>query len=113
MGIQAQTATAVRGPKWNLSSRDQQMPPLTGVAGRADRAFDNFKESFPWFLAAVFLVLQLGRTGQLSAIGSYMYLGGRFLYLPCYLFNIVFVRTIFYSVALLGIVLILVQAFIG
>jgi uncharacterized MAPEG superfamily protein len=111
--VQALSATAARGKAWNLSSRDANLPPLTGLAGRADRAFENFKETFPFFLAAVFLVMHTGRGGNLSAIGAYAYLGARLVYIPLYLFNVTGVRTAVWAISALGIVLILVQSVIG
>lgn len=111
--IQAASATSVRGAKWNLSSRDATLPPLTGLAGRAERAFANFKETFPFFLAAVFLVMHSGRAGNLSAIGAYIYLAARLIYLPLYLFDVVGARTAVWSLSALGVLLILVQAVIG
>lgn len=113
LAVQAMTATAVRGTKWNLSSRDAALPPLTGMAGRAERAFENFKETFPLFLAAIFLVMHTGRNAQLSAIGAYAYLSARVIYLPLYLFDITGLRTAVWSLSALGILLILAQAILG
>ena len=110
---QAMTATSVRGTKWNLSSRDAVLPPLTGIAGRAERAFENFKETFPFFLAAIFLVMHTGRGGNMSAAGAYMYLAARVVYLPLYLFNVTVIRTAVWSISAAGILLILAQALLG
>ena len=35
------------GTKWNMSARDEEVPPLNPVAGRLARAQANFYESFP------------------------------------------------------------------
>ncbi|TIY06138.1 MAG: hypothetical protein E5V18_12525 [Mesorhizobium sp.] len=53
--ISSHAASLQRGYRWTASSRDAEMPPLTGVAGRLERALRNFLETFPVFVAAVFL----------------------------------------------------------
>lgn len=108
----AAVITKQRGIKWNLSSRDGNPPPLTGYAGRIDRALQNFKETFPLFLAAVFLVIITQRTGDVSSISACVYLIARVLYFPIYVFNITVVRTLVWAVSALGIVGILLQLFI-
>ena len=50
--LAAALMTRQRGLEWNASARDGDPPPLTGVAARADRAFRNFLETFPFFAAA-------------------------------------------------------------
>ena len=57
---------AARLSRWTASSRDAEVPPLTGVAGRLERALGNFLETFPVFVAAVILVHVLGRESALS-----------------------------------------------
>src|SRR5215213_6579891 len=46
-------ASLQRGYRWTASSRDGEVPPLGGVAGRLDRALRNFVETFPLFAAVV------------------------------------------------------------
>lgn len=104
--------TAQRGVRWNISARDQVMPPVTGVAGRLDRAAENFKETFPFFLAAVLMVQVLGRNSATTALGAQLYLAGRVLYIPLYAFGITHVRTAVWMLATLGIVLVLGGAFV-
>jgi uncharacterized MAPEG superfamily protein len=104
----AGAATRVRGVKWNLSSRGEPAAPLTGMPGRLSRAAENFKETFPFFLAAVFLVHTLGKSSGLSVLGAHLYFWGRLLYLPIYAFDITRIRTVVWSVAMSGIVLLLV-----
>lgn len=99
--------TKERGIRWNLSSRGQELPPPKGIAGRLNRAAENFKETFPFFLAAVVVVQFLGRNNSLTAIGAQLYIYGRLLYLPIYAFDITRVRTAIWSIATFGIVLML------
>jgi uncharacterized MAPEG superfamily protein len=41
---------------WTASSREQSVAPLTGIAGRAERALRNYLETFPFFAAAILVV---------------------------------------------------------
>ncbi len=52
---QAYSVNRERGLRWNAGPRDEPMPPLTGVAGRLQRALQNFLETFPLYAAAVFI----------------------------------------------------------
>ena len=104
--------TAQRGLAWNFSSRETEAPPLTGVTGRIHRAFENYKETFPFFLAAVVLVLMTQQSGQLSQIGAWTYLAARALYVAIYGLGITVIRTMVWGVATLGIVAILVDCFV-
>src|SRR5262249_53964733 len=44
-----------RGYRWTASSREQPGAPLTGVAGRVERALKNYAETFPFFVAAILI----------------------------------------------------------
>jgi uncharacterized MAPEG superfamily protein len=103
--------TIERGVKWNLSSRNQELPPPKGIAGRLNRAAENFKETFPFFIAAVVLIQFLGRNNSVTAIGAQLYLYGRILYIPVYAFDITHVRTAVWSVATFSILLVLSGVF--
>jgi uncharacterized MAPEG superfamily protein len=99
------------GPQWNLGARDTQMPPLEAIAGRLQRALRNFLETFPLFAAAVLLADATNRHGALAVVGSQMYFYARVLYLPLYAAGVPVIRTIVWSIASAGIVLILIEVF--
>lgn len=105
-------ATNARGVAWNLSSRDEVQAPLKGKAGRLDRALQNFKETFPLFLAAVVVVSLSQRGGGLSAAGAWLYLAARVVYVPVYALDITVVRSAVWGLSLAGIGLILLQLFV-
>lgn len=86
--LAAQTMTWQRGVKWNLSARDQSLPGLTGLAGRLDRAFKNFLETFAFFMGAVLLVTLTKTESSLTAMGAQLYFYGRVLYVPLYVFEL-------------------------
>lgn len=106
--LAAATMTAVRGGKWNMGPRDEPGAPLTKHAGRLDRAFKNFQETFPFFAVAVLAAAATGRHSTLTVMGAELYVAARILYVPCYAFALTGLRTLVYVAATLGIVAILV-----
>jgi uncharacterized MAPEG superfamily protein len=108
--LASHSASLQRGYRWAASARDQSQPPLTGVAGRLERASANFLETFPFFVAMVVVVHAAGAYGDLSKWGAVLYLVGRILYLPLYAFGVYLVRSLAWNVATAGIFLLLVSA---
>lgn len=105
--LAAAAMTRQYGGKWNASPRDETMPPLQGMAGRLDRAFRNFRETFPFFAVAVLAAEVTGRHNDLTFFGAAIYLAGRIVYLPLYAFGVPVARSIVWGVASLGIILVL------
>ena len=100
------------GSKWNMGARDETLPPLEPVAGRLARAQANFLETYPIAIVALLGVVLAERTSDLTAIGGWMWLGARIVYLPLYAFGVPVIRTLVYMVGLIGLVLVL-QALIA
>jgi uncharacterized MAPEG superfamily protein len=98
--------TRQRGLAWNTGPRDSS-PPLTGVAGRSERAYRNFLETFPFFAAAVLAVTVAGRADENSALGVQLYFWARVAYVPLYLGAIRYVRSLAWVVSMAGLVLVL------
>lgn len=99
--------TRQRGLAWNASARDGEARPLTGVAARADRAMRNFLETFPFFAAAVLAVVAAGRADAATALGAQLYLWARVGYVPLYLAGVPYLRSLVWTVSVLGILRIL------
>lgn len=97
--IAASCATNKYGVAWNVSSRDKEMPRLTGLSGRLNRASENFKETFPFFASAVLLVLVLQKSHTLSVYGAQIYFWCRLIYVPLYAFDVMYVRTLVWGIA--------------
>ncbi|AKC85654.1 MAPEG family protein [Pseudoxanthomonas suwonensis] len=104
--LAAGLSTRQRGLAWNTGPRDSS-PPLAGVAGRSDRAFRNFLETFPFFAAAVLAVTLAGRTGEATALGVQLYFWARVAYVPLYLGGVRYVRSLVWTLAMAGLVLVL------
>jgi uncharacterized MAPEG superfamily protein len=105
--LAASMSTSQRGLDWNAGPRDEIKPPLTGTAGRLDRALRNFLETFPLFAAAVLIAHVANRHSAMTVWGAQLYFWGRVIYVPLYAFGVPFVRTLVWLVATLGLVLIL------
>ncbi|NLB58666.1 MAG: hypothetical protein GX805_09440 [Gammaproteobacteria bacterium] len=104
--LAAALMTRQRGLEWNASARDGDPPPLTGVAARADRAFRNFLETFPFFAAAAVAVTATGSGDTGTALGAQLWFWARVLYVPLYLAGIPYVRSLVWGVALVGMLLV-------
>lgn len=100
-----------RGAKWAVHARDGVAPPLTGVAARMDRAFGNFIETFPFFAAAVLAVLVSGKSDATSALGAQLYFWARVAYVPLYALGVPYLRTLVWTVSLIGLVMVLAALF--
>lgn len=99
-----------RGPGWAAGARDEPGVPLTGVAGRLDRARSNFLETFAFFAAVVLAVTAMGRHDATGALGAQLYFWGRLVYVPVYAAGIPYLRTLVWAVSIAGIVMLLVAA---
>jgi uncharacterized MAPEG superfamily protein len=97
-----------RGYRWTASARDEELPPLTGVAGRLGRALDNYLETFPFFAALVLAGQVVGVHTLLTEWGALLYLGARAVYLPLYAFGVPLVRSLVWNVATVGMLLLVV-----
>lgn len=99
-------ATASFGLAYNMGARDENKQP-DGVAGRIQRAFRNFMESFPFFAAAVAACVSTGRHGWATRTGAELYFWARLAYVPLYAGGIPVVRTLAWGVSVAGIALVL------
>jgi uncharacterized MAPEG superfamily protein len=99
--------TAQYGRKWNVSARDEALPPPNPVTGRLIRAQANFQETFPIAAVALLAVVIAGRTSQWTALGGWIWLGARVVYLPLYAVGIPVIRTAVWTISMVGLVMVL------
>lgn len=102
----AAAAQPQRGLKWNTGPRDEPVV-LTGVAGRLERAFANFRETFPFFVALVLVDYLGGRLGELTSLGALIYVAARAVYIPLYAFGVPYVRSLTWVASMVGILMLL------
>lgn len=107
--LAAAATTRQYGLKWNAGARDRQQPPLNPVAGRLVRAQQNLFETLPLFAAVVLIAVVANRTSELTALGAWLYLGARVVYLPLYGFGVPFLRSLAWLAGLVGLLTILWQ----
>lgn len=103
----AQFGNMQQGYVWAAGARDEPRPPLKGYAGRMERAFKNFMETFPYFAALVLLVVVQDRSNALTVLGAQLYIAGRIAFWFMYVFGVFLVRSIFWNVATAGIFILL------
>ena len=95
------------GMAWNMGPRDAEMPEPNPVVGRLERARDNFLETLPIAIIALFGVVLADKTSDTTAIAGWTWLGARAIYLPLYWAGVPKVRTLVWLVGTLAILLVL------
>lgn len=101
--------TQETGVDYNASARDTPSPVPPGVVTqRLVRAQQNLYETLPLFAAAILIAHVAGRNGDLTYWGAVLYLAARVLYVPLYAAGIPVIRSLVWSVGLVGLILILV-----
>ena len=101
------------GRKWNVGARDEALPPLDPVAGRLARAQANFLETVPSAIVALLGVVLADRTSASTALGGWIWLGARTIYLPLYAMGVPVVRTITFVISLVGLGMVLAPLLFG
>ena len=77
-------------------------PPLDPLGGRLIRAQANFLETYPIAIIVLLGVVVAGRTSEWTAIGGWLWLGARAIYLPLYGFGVPVVRTLVFIASMIG-----------
>jgi len=109
----AHVKTRQYGLKWNMGARDEVLAEPAPVAGRMMRAQANYFETFPIVIAAIVILAISGRANAHSALGAWLWLGGRIAYLPLYALGVPVVRSLAFGVSFVGIIMMLWPAFSG
>lgn len=103
--LQALIATKELGREWNASARDDDRKPTGKLAGRAERASANFRETYPAFIALAFGVIMAGDPSGIALIGAWLWLVCRIIYIPLYLMGIPYVRSLVWVGSMIGLLL--------
>ncbi len=93
-------------PSYLFSSRDDPPPPVGAVGGRAARAFHNYLESFPVFAA---LDLAFLATNHPAGFWPTLWILARIVYLPLYLFGVVYIRTAVWVISIVALAAMLIR----
>ena len=94
-----------RGYKWTSTSREENVAPLTGVAGRAERALRNYLETFPFFAAAILVVTVTNTHSWLTVWGAHFYFWGRIVYAILYTADLPLARSLVWNIPTIGILM--------
>lgn len=100
-----------RGYRWTASSRDQSVAPLSGIAGRVERALRNYLETFPFFATAILLVSMTGARNWMTGWGAHFYFWGRIVYAILYGANLPLARSLVWNIPTIGILMELIALF--
>jgi uncharacterized MAPEG superfamily protein len=92
-----------------LAGNRDNMPALTGWAGRADRAHHNMLENLVLFAALVLIAVIAGKTNDKTLLGAQIFLWARVAYAAVYLAGIPWLRTGVWFVSVIGLILIFWQ----
>ncbi|MEM6704387.1 MAG: MAPEG family protein [Acidobacteriota bacterium] len=111
IGIQSLVTLRQAGGAWVAGPRDEPFE-VTGVSGRLVRAHRNLLEIIPQFFASVFLVHLAGTSGQLSIVGSWLFVVSRVLYVPAYAWGPVGLRPLLWQGGQFGILIVLGDLFV-
>jgi len=101
------------GAPWALGPRDTAPAEVNKYGARLDRALKNFTETFAIFAALVLIAHTLGKQSHLSALCAQLYFWCRVAYVPAYALGIPVVRSLLWTGAIIGIVLLLLAVYPG
>ena len=92
-----------------LAGNREDVPPISGWAGRAKRAHLNMLESLVLFAALVLVAHAAGKTNAMTALGAQLFFWARLAYAVIYVAGIPWLRTAVWAVSLVGMILIFLQ----
>jgi len=102
-----QAKNAQYGARWNIGPRDGPLAEPRPLVGRLVRAQANFLETFPIAIVALIGVVVANRTNSSTALGGWIWLGARAVYLPLYAAGVPVVRTIAWAASIFGLVMVI------
>jgi len=111
MFLQSVSSAIELGGGYKAGPRDDTRMVRSVIAGRADRAFRNLLETFPIFAALALALVITGRNGGLGALGAQVWIVMRILYVPLYLIQIPFARSVVWFASIFALVAMLVRLF--
>jgi uncharacterized MAPEG superfamily protein len=92
-----------------LAGNRDGLAPLTGFAGRAQRAHWNMLESLPLFIALVLVAQIAGKANATTLTGCELFFWGRLAHWLIYFIGIPWLRTIAWVVSVIGLIVIFGQ----
>ncbi|MDB5550706.1 MAG: hypothetical protein JWL86_690 [Rhizobium sp.] len=97
--LQSSLAVKETGKEWNAGPRDSEPNSLGVMAGRAQRASGNFRETYPGFVVLVLALAVGGDTSGIGLAGTLVWFAARIIYIPLYLGGVPYIRSYVWLVA--------------
>jgi uncharacterized MAPEG superfamily protein len=104
IGVQSLLYRLQHGMVFSASARDDEPPPDKWNA-RAEKALRNLIETYAVFVVLCVATELGGRSNGLTQWGAHLYFWSRWVYLPLYLFGVPYLRSLVWTVAAGGLVL--------
>ena len=104
-------ASLIRAKGWTLPGmllafgNRENMPVADALAGRADRTARNTLEGFVLFTALALAAEVAGVKSSRIDLGAELFFGSRLLYVPIYYLGIAYLRTVVWTVGMVGLVM--------
>ncbi|PRC94858.1 MAPEG family protein [Solimicrobium silvestre] len=101
-------ASMMRARGWTLPGiilalgNRENMPEPLAVADRADRAARNTLENFVLFAALVLTAHAMGVVDHRIELGAEIFFWARLAYIPIYIAGIIYVRTVVWTISIIG-----------
>ncbi len=92
-----------------LAGNRENMPEITGWAGRAQRAHRNMLESLVLFAILVLTAKAAGVSNAMTLLGAQLFFWGRVAHAVIYIAGIPWARTAAWAVSIVGLILIFWQ----
>jgi uncharacterized MAPEG superfamily protein len=92
-----------------LAGNREGLAPITGWADRAARGHRNMLESLVLFAALVLIAVVTNKTNSTTLLGAQLFFWGRLAYALVFIAGIPWLRTVVWTVSIVGLVLIFVQ----
>jgi uncharacterized MAPEG superfamily protein len=96
-----------------FTSRDRPAAASGLLFGRATRALANYVENLTPFVAVALALIVTQRTGGSGALGATIWILARIVYIPFYLFGIMYARTAIWALSIVGLVMMLARLILG
>ncbi len=103
IGVQGILYRMQHGVQYAATSRDNEPPP-NELTARSQKALRNLIETYPAFLALSVANLIAGQPDAVVTWGAAIYLLARIVYLPLYVLGVLYVRSLVWTVAAIGLV---------
>lgn len=104
VGVQSILYRLQHGVEFANGGRDNEAPPNVWNA-RAEKALRNLLETYAVFVALAVATELSGRSDVFTQWGAHLYFWARWIYLPLYVLGVQHIRSLFWMVAAIGLML--------